>query len=109
MASPLVIFVVNHRALRILWEDFLLGFGIVSFSIVRILSRRKPEMIYADWLMIALGCLTLINPILYKYGNAPFARWDNLIVGAAVFVSAMYQDWKDENRGHAPSTRFSHK
>ncbi len=111
MISPLVIFVINHRALRILWEDFLLGFGVVSFSIVRILSRRKPEMVFADWLMIAFGCLTLLNPILYKYGNAPFARWNNLLVGAAVLGSAVYQDWKDENRGHSgsPPSHFSHR
>ncbi len=103
MASPLVILAVNHRALRLLWEDFLLGFGVVSFSIVRILSRRTPEMVFADWLMITFGCLTVLNPVLYQYGNAPFARWNNLIVGAAVLGSAIYQDWEDEKRGHSGS------
>jgi hypothetical protein len=45
---------------------------------------------------MALGCLTLINPFLYSYNNAPIAKWNNLAIGGMVFVFAVYQDWKDE-------------
>jgi len=108
MVSPLVIYFANRRALRVLWEDFLLGFGIAVFTFVRIVSRKKSEMVFADWFILTLGFLTLVNPILYRYTNAPIAKWNNLVVGTVVLALAVYQDWKDErttrdHRGHAGS------
>jgi hypothetical protein len=96
MVCPFVLRLVNYRIGRVLWEDLLLGFGILTFSLCRILSRRKDEIVFADWLVIALGFLTLINPFLYSYKNAPIAKWNNLIVGAVVLSLAAYQDWRDE-------------
>jgi hypothetical protein len=33
---------------------------------------------------------------LYSYSNAPFAKWNNWIIGAVIFALAVYQDWRDE-------------
>jgi hypothetical protein len=96
MVSPFILALINRRALPVLWEDLILGFGIATFSLCRILSRRKSEIIFADWLVAILGLLALINPFLYTYSNAPLARWNNLIIGGVVFILAVYQDWKDE-------------
>jgi hypothetical protein len=96
MVSPFILVFVNQRVLHVLWEDLLLGFGIATFSLCRILSRRKDEVVFADWLVTVLGFLTLVNPFLYSYANTPLAKWNNLIVGAMVLSLSVYQDWKDE-------------
>jgi hypothetical protein len=96
MISPFALALVNQRVFRVLWEDLILGFGIATFSLCRILSRRKGEIIFADWVVAAFGFLALINPFLYAYSNAPLAKWNNLIIGGVIFVLAVYQDWKDE-------------
>ncbi|HWO43049.1 MAG TPA: SPW repeat protein [Candidatus Eisenbacteria bacterium] len=98
MLSPFVLAFINRRALAVLWEDLLLGFGIATFSLCRILSRRKGEIVFADWLVLALGFLTLINPFLYSYANTPLAKWNNIIFGGIIFALAVYQDWQDERR-----------
>jgi hypothetical protein len=96
MVSPFVLVFVNQHVFRVLWEDLLLGFGIATFSLCRILSRRKGEIVFTDWLVTVLGILTLVNPFLYSYANAPLAKWNNLIVGAIVLSFSFYQDWKDK-------------
>ena len=79
-----------------LWEGLLLGFGIATFSPCRLLSHRRGPIAFADWRVVTLGLLTLINPFLYSYSNAPLAKWNNWIFGGSVFILALYQDWKDE-------------
>ena len=96
MVSPFALVFLNNRVLGVLWEDLLLGFGIATFSLCRILSHRKGRIVFADWLVTALGLLTIINPILYSYAKAPYAKWNNLIVGGVVLGLAFYQDWKDD-------------
>ena len=93
MASPFVLMLVNPDVFRLLWEDFILGFGIATFSLCRLASRRVAA--FADGLVGALGLITLINPILYHYFNVKVAAWNNLMVGSVVFVLAIYQDRKD--------------
>src|SRR5262245_30539274 len=93
MASPFVLVLLNPGAFRLLWEDFVLGFGIATFSLCRLASRRVAAL--ADGLVGALGLITLINPILYHYFNMKVAAWNNLMVGSVVFILAIYQDRKD--------------
>jgi hypothetical protein len=95
MLAPFVLALLNNTVIRVLWEDFILGFGIASFSLCRILSRRREEIAIADWLVTALGFLTLANPFLYSYFKLPAAAWNNVLIGSAVFILAAYQDWKD--------------
>lgn len=105
MVSPFALVFMNRHVFDVLWEDLLLGFGIATFSLCRVLSRRKGEIAVVDWLVTALGLLTLVNPFLYSYSHAPLAKWNNLVIGAIVFILAVYQDHKDES-----SFRFdSHK
>jgi SPW repeat len=93
MISPFVLGLLNQRVFGVLWEDFLLGFAIATFSLWRLWSRTGAA--FADFMMMALGLTTLLNPILYHYFNIEGAAWNNLAVGSAVFVLAIYQDRKD--------------
>ena len=97
MVSPFILEVFNHTILRVLWEDFLLGFGIAAFSLCRLLARYEREIALTDGLITALAFLTLINPILYGYLNLKFAAWNNLTVGAIILFAASYQDWQDSD------------
>jgi hypothetical protein len=104
MISPFVLLVLNHRILRVLWEDLLLGFGIAAFSLCRLLARAEREITFSDWFITALALLTVINPFLYRYFNAKAAVWNNLGVGGLVLILALYQDWQDEHEttpGHS--------
>lgn len=95
MCSPLILGFLKQAVVKVLWEDVLLGFGIATFSLCRILSRRSEEIALADWLVTALGFLTLVNPFLYSYLNFQLAAWNNVIIGIFVLTFAAYQDWKD--------------
>jgi SPW repeat len=95
MLSPFVLAFLNQAVVKVLWEDLILGFGIATFSLCRILSRRGEEVAIADWIVTALGFVTLANPFLYSYFKLPAAAWNNVIVGSVVFLLAMYQDCKD--------------
>lgn len=97
MLCPFLLAFLNRRSYEVLWEDLLLGFGIATFSLCRLVSRRKDEIVFADWLVMALGTLTLVNPFLYSYAGAPLAKWNNLLIGAVVLILAIYQDHKDES------------
>ena len=105
IVSPFVLVLLNPRVFRLLWEDFMLGIGIATFSLCRLSSRSSAAL--ADGLVGALGLITLINPILYHYFNVKVAAWNNLAVGCVVFILAIYQDrkdsessrWYDGNRG----------
>lgn len=96
MISPFALVFANRRIFGVLWEDLILGFGIATFSLCRIVSRRKGEIVFADWLVMALAFMTLLNPFLYSYKDAPLAKWNNVVIGGIVFSLAVYQDWKDE-------------
>jgi hypothetical protein len=85
MVSPFALAILNLRVFRVLWEDLILGFGIATFSLCRLLSRRGEQIAIADWLITALAFITLINPFLYSYYNMKVAAWNNLAVGAVVF------------------------
>jgi hypothetical protein len=98
MIAPFVLSLLNKAVVRVLWEDLILGFGIATFSLCRILSRRAPEIAIADWIVTALAFLTLINPVLYAYFRLPAAAWNNVVIGSSVFLLAAYQDWKDSDR-----------
>ncbi len=98
MLAPFILSLANESVVRVLWEDFLLGFGIAAFALCRMLSRRAAEIAFADWIVTALASLTLLNPILYGYFRLPAAAWNNVVIGAAVFLLAVYQDWKDADR-----------
>jgi hypothetical protein len=98
MLAPFLLAFSNKSVVRVLWEDLLLGFGIATFALCRMLSRRAEEIALADWIVTALASLTLLNPILYGYFRLPAAAWNNIVTGAAVLLLAAYQDWKDGAR-----------
>jgi hypothetical protein len=93
MVSPFVLTLLNQQVFRLLWEDLLLGFAIATFSFCRLMSRIGASL--ADFLVMAMGLTTLLNPILYHYYNVKIAAWNNLAVGSVVLILAVYQDRKD--------------
>jgi len=106
MLSPFVLELVNRIVVKVLWEDLILGFGIATFSLCRLLSRRGEEIALADWIITALAFLTLVNPFLYSYSNVKVAVWNNVIIGSFVFLLSVYQDWKDRGEtAHPPTYR----
>jgi hypothetical protein len=99
MLSPLILAFINKAVVKVLWEDLLLGFGIATFSLCRMLSRRPEEIAIADWIVTALGFLTVVNPFLYSYFKLPAAAWNNVLIGGLVLLLAAYQDWRDADDG----------
>jgi hypothetical protein len=97
MCSPFILGFLKQAVVKVLWEDVLLGFGIATCSLCRLLSRRSEEIALADWLVTALGFLTLANPFLYSYFNMKLAAWNNVIIGALILTLAAYQDWRDSS------------
>jgi len=97
MISPFILVAENRTILKVLWEDLLLGFGIATFSLCRLLARRKGEIAFADWFVTALGFLTLINSFLYHYFNLKLAAWNNLAIGGIILLVAIYQDYRDSD------------
>jgi hypothetical protein len=95
MLSPFILALLDQAVVKVLWEDFILGFGIAAFSLCRLLSRRSQEIAIADWIVTALGFLTVANPFLYRYFKFSMAAWNNVIIGTVVLLLAGYQDWKD--------------
>ena len=51
MVSPFVLAILNLRVFQVLWEDLILGFGIATFSLCRLLSRRGSKS------QLRIGCL----------------------------------------------------
>jgi hypothetical protein len=98
MVAPFILSLIGSAVMKVLWEDMLLGFGIAAFALCRMFSRRTEEIAIADWIVTALALLTLLNPILYGYFRLRAAAWNNVVIGAAVFVLALYQDWQDSPR-----------
>jgi hypothetical protein len=98
MLALFILSLINKSVRGVLWEDLLLGFGIAAFALCRTLSRRAEEIAITDSIVTALASLTLLNPILYGYFRLRAAAWNNIVIGAAVFLLAVYQDWKDGAR-----------
>jgi hypothetical protein len=92
MISPLVLELVTTRAFQFGWEDFLLGFGIASCSLCRLLSGRGTDA--WDIAIMSLGLTTLLNPVVFDYLNVRVVAWNNLIVGSMVLILALRADWK---------------
>jgi hypothetical protein len=98
MISPFVLLLIYPGGFRATWQDLILGFGIATFSLCRLLSHSHEEILVTDWVVTTTGILTLINPLLYNYYGITLATWNNLIVGAAVLLLAIYQDLKDSGQ-----------
>jgi len=95
MISPFVLLLIYRGGFRATWQDLILGFVIAIFSLCRLLSHSHEEILFTDWVVTITGILTLINPLLYNYYGITLATWNNLIVGGAVLLLAIYQDRKD--------------
>jgi SPW repeat-containing protein len=107
MISPFVLVFLNQRVFAVLWEDLILGFGIATFSLCRLLARGKDQIVLSDWLVTALGLITLLNPFVFSYANARYAKWNNVIGGTIVFLLSVYLDSKEPDKH--PSLQQRHR
>jgi len=98
MMSPFVLRFLYPGTFRITWVDFIFGFFIAAISLARLFSHTEEEILITDWMVTALGVLTLINPILYNYYGVTLATLNNLVIGGAVCLFAAYLDWRDSDR-----------
>ena len=98
MMSPFVLRFLYPGTFRITWVDFIFGFFIAAISLARLFSQTEEEILITDWMVTALGVLTLINPILYNYYGVTLATLNNLVIGGAVCLFAIYLDWRDSDR-----------
>ena len=103
MISPFVLDLVTRRAFRVGWEDFLLGFGIATFSLCRLSSRTGAAL--WDLVVQMLGLITLANPIVYHYFKVEMVAWNNVIVGSIVLLLAIYEDYKNSTSSKAVERR----
>src|SRR5262245_6539713 len=93
MVSPFVLMLVNPGAFQLLWEDFILGLGIATFSLCRLSSHRVAAL--AECLVGAMGLIAVLKPIFDHDFVAKVPAWNNLAVGSVVFILAIYHDRKD--------------
>ena len=98
MVSPFVLRLLYRRVLKVTWVDFVFGFSIAVISFARLFLHSSEEILVTDWIVTIAAILTFINPLLYNYYSITLATWNNLLVGGAVCLLAIYLDWKDSNR-----------
>jgi hypothetical protein len=98
MISPFVLQLLYRRGFTVTWVDVIFGFSIAAISLGRLFSYTSEDVIMMDWVVTIFGVLTIINPLLYNYYGVTLARLNNLLIGGAVCLFAIYLDWKDSDR-----------
>ena len=98
MGSPFAVRFLYPGTFRITWVDFIFGFFIAAISLARLFSHTEEEILITDWMVTSVAVLTLINPILYNYYGVTFATLNNLVIGGAVCLLAIYLDWRDYHK-----------
>lgn len=69
------------------WTAWVLAIVIGVFSVAALVKARPWE----EWVNIVAAALLFISPwVLGYYGGAPAAMWNALIVGAVVFILAIW-------------------
>ncbi len=98
MVSPFILQFLYREAFEVTWADVIFGFSIVAISLVRLFSNTSEDIITADWIVAVFGVLTLINPLIYNYYGVRLAALNNLLIGGAVCLFAIYLDRKDSQK-----------
>ena len=98
MISPFVLQLLYRRGFKVTWVDAIFGFSIAAISLGRLFSYTSENIVITDWIVTIFGVLTLINPLLYSYYGITLATLNNLLIGGAVCLFAIYLDWKDSHR-----------
>jgi hypothetical protein len=97
MVSPFVLRLLYPGVFKVTWVDVIFGFSIAAISLGRLFSHTGEEILITDWIVTIVGALTLANPLLYNYYGITLATLNNLLIGGAVCLVALYLDWKDSN------------
>ncbi len=98
MVSPFVLRLLYRGVFKVTWVDFICGFSIAAISFGRLFSHTSEEILTTDLIVTVTGILTFINPLLYNYYGITLATANNLLVGGAICLFAIYLDWKDSHR-----------
>jgi hypothetical protein len=95
MGSPFLVRLLYRDSFTVTWVDLIFGFTIASISLTRLFSRSVQEYLIADWLLTIVAVLTALNPLLYNYRGDRVAALNNIVIGGAALVIALYTMWKD--------------
>jgi hypothetical protein len=77
-----------ERIQAALWEDVVVGLLIAAYSLWRALEIE--QMTVGNWIVGALGLWTLVSPYVLHFSGATIAMRNNVIVGAAVTILAIW-------------------
>jgi SPW repeat-containing protein len=82
-------FALVYRGIQAaLWDDVVVGLLIAAYSLWRALEAE--QMIVGNWIVGALGLWALVSPFALHFSGTATAMWNNVIVGAAVAILAIW-------------------
>lgn len=73
---------------RAAWNAYVVGSGLIAFSLVAIL---RPAL-WGEWINLVLGAWLILAPFLLPHESG-VARWNHLIVGILVVADALAAIW----------------
>jgi hypothetical protein len=68
------------------WNAWILGIVIGVFSIAALVKARPWE----EWVNLIAGAWVFISPWVLGYASTPQALWNALVIGALVFILAIW-------------------
>lgn len=84
-------FALLYRGMQTaLWEDMVVGFLIAVFSLWQAISTETEQTKAANLIVGALGLWALVSPYVLQFSGTILALWNNVIVGAAVTILAIW-------------------
>jgi hypothetical protein len=96
-------FALSYRRIQAaLWEDMVVGLLIAAYSLWRALEIEP--MTVSNWIVGALGLWALVSPFALHFSDNTIAMRNNVIVGAAVTILAIWltaNPWRHQHhRAH---------
>jgi len=95
-------FALLYRGMQnALWEDVIVGFLIAVFSLWQAISTETEQAKAANWIVGVLGLLALISPYVLQFSGTVTALRNNVAVGAAVTILAIWLSADLERHQHS--------
>lgn len=93
-------FALLYRGIQAaLWDDVVVGLLIAAYSLWRALEIE--QLIVGNWVVGALGLWALVSPFVLHFSDATMAMRNNVIIGAAVTILAIWlaaNPWRHQHR-----------
>src|SRR5262249_28706003 len=102
-------FALLYRGMQnALWEDVIVGFLIAVFSLWQAISTETEQAKAANWIVGVLGLLALISPYVLQFSGTVTALRNNVAVGAAVTILAIWLSADLERHQHSLHSLRTH-